>query len=210
MIINSKTALKNKNLVRSFIGIGIPFDLSRNIYAHLKIFNSENRNFNFVNIEQMHITLQFLGESVSEDSLEQIANRLKPIFTQIDKPLIRTLGLRFGHKSQIIPTVLFLEVEQSPELHEITENIHYAIKSLSLPDVRREKDYKRLIYHITLGRAKHHVSRNFGRKIINLINTNKIPEYEFYPPYISILNSRFTIKGHKYTNFANFDFKDGK
>lgn len=207
MIIKSRTALRDKNQVRSFIGISIPFDLSRKIYANLKMFSSENRNFVYSNIEQMHITLQFLGESVSEDSLEQISNALRPLFKEVDQPLIRTGGLRFGHKSQIIPTVLFLEVIPSEELKEITERIHYAIKSLSLPDVRREKDYKRLIYHITLGRAKHHVSRNFGRKILSTINANEIPEYEFRPESISILNSRFTIKGHKYSNFADFQFK---
>lgn len=207
MIIKKHTALSNKNSVRSFIGINLPFDLSRKISSHLKIFSKENRNFNYTNIEQYHITLQFLGDMVSSESLQLISQRLKPVFSQIEKPLIETGQMKFGHKSQIIPTVLFLEIQPSSELLEITRNIHYVIKDLNLPDVRREKDYKKLIYHVTLARAKHHISRSFGRNIISIIRSNDIPFYTFKPTHISLLNSRYTIKGHNYSEYSSFLFR---
>lgn len=208
MIIKEKTGLANRNSVRSFITINIPFDLSRQISQVVKVLSKEARNFTFVPIDQMHITLQFLGDQVSKESLKQIANKLTPLIAQVDPPVIKTGQLRFGHKSQMIPTVLFLEVEQTEEMQNITKLIHYGIKGLSLHDVRREKDYKKLIYHITLGRAKHHVSRSFGRQIINIIKTATVPEFEFKPDHIYVLNSKYTIKGHKYSEFSSFAFKN--
>jgi len=210
MIIKKHTALGNKNSVRSFIGINIPFDLSRKISSALKMFSKENRNFNYTNVEQYHITLQFLGDMVSSQSLQLISERLRPVFAQIESPLIETGQLKFGHKSQIIPTVLFIEIQPSPELMEITRNIHFVIKDLNLKDVRREKDYKKLIYHVTLARAKHHISRSFGRNIISIIRSNEIPNYSFKPASISLLNSRYTIKGHKYSEHSSFLFKRDK
>jgi len=206
MIIKGKTALGKKNAVRSFLSISIPFGISREIYSHLKIFSSEDRNLIYTNVEKYHITLQFLGDEVKNDSLNEIVEKLTPVIHSIQSPLIETEELHFGHKSQIIPTVLFLGIIPSVELLDITREIHYAIKSIGLPDIKKEKDYKKLIYHITLARAKHHVSRSFGRNINNIIRNDPIKTYLFNAPDISILNSSLSIKGQKYTEYASIKF----
>jgi 2'-5' RNA ligase len=210
MIIKEKTGLSDRNSTRTFMTIAIPMDISRQISSILKVFYKEARNLVLVPNDQMHITLQFLGSDISKGTLDKIGETIAPYIKQIQAPLIKTGELRFGHKSQLIPTVLFLEIEQTPEIQEITRVIHNVIKELDFGEVRREKDYKKLIYHITLGRAKHHVSRSFGRTIIGIINKTTVPSFEFYPSCISITNSKFSIKGSKYTEYSSFALTNEK
>jgi 2'-5' RNA ligase len=206
MIIKTHTGLGDRKTVRSFIAINIPFDTSRAIKQILRAFYKQDRNLVYVPIDQMHITLQFLGDGVSQESLDLIAKKLQPLIRQLPPVVVHTGQLRFGHKSQTIPTVLFLEVEQTEELQNLTKVIHYGMKSLSLPDIRREKDYTRLIYHITLARAKHHVARSFGRQMNGVIKTMSVPILEFKPDKVHLLTSKYTIKGHRYSENYVFPF----
>jgi 2'-5' RNA ligase len=204
MILKEKTGLSDRNSTRTFMTIAIPVEISRQISSVLKVFYKEARNLVFVPNDQMHITLQFLGNDISKGTLDRIGETIQPYIKQINSPLVKTGDLRFGHKSQLIPTVLFLEIDQTPEIQEITRVIHNVIKELDFGEVRREKDYKKLIYHITLARAKHHVGRSFGRTIQGIIAKTNIPSLEFYPKTINLTNSKYSIKGSKYTEYSSF------
>lgn len=204
MILKEKTGLSDRNSTRTFMTIAIPMEISRQISSILKVFYKDARNLLFVPNDQMHITLQFLGNDISKGTLDRIGETIEPYIKQIHSPLVKTGDLRFGHKSQLIPTVLFLEIEQTPEIQEISRVIHNVIKELDFGEVRREKDYKKLIYHITLARAKHHVGRSFGRNIQNIISKTNIPSFEFYPKSINLTNSKYSIKGSKYSEYSSF------
>jgi len=164
-----KKIVKKLPAVRYFLALYPPLELRRRISAVYSLFSKEARNFRFVEQEQMHVTVKFLGDDLCDNSLEQIITVLQQTIPQLTHPRLEITALRFGFPRQVIPRVLFFNIDNNPELDDLSKLVHKKITKLELPDVIRQKDFHKSIYHLTIARSKHHSSRNYGRSIRTMI-----------------------------------------
>jgi 2'-5' RNA ligase len=182
---------RDPKLSRLFVALQPPLELRRELSKNNGIFNKEMRNLKFIEQDQLHLTLKFLGDEVSPDSKDRIIELLNDISLQLYAPVVRVLDLRFGFPKQMTPSILFYNIEATKSMQILTELVHEQIMNLDLPDVKREKDYKKLVYHMTIGRLKHNSNRAYGRKIRGIINEKALRiDKEFIPDTIYLLKSK--------------------
>lgn len=200
---------RDPSLERLFIAIQPPLELRRELSKNNNIFSKEMRNFKFIDQDQLHLTLKYLGSEVSQDSKKKIIDLLSFIAPQIYSPTVKIKDLQYGFPRQMIPTLLYYNIEANKSMQEVTSIIHDQIMELDLPDVKREKDYKKIVYHLTIGRAKHNSNKAYGRKIRGLIKENSQDiDKEFIAETMYLLKSTLTKGVHpKYEIIGQFKFK---
>lgn len=182
---------RDPSLERLFIALQPPLEIRRELGKNNNIFHKEMRNLKFIEQDQLHVTLKFLGGDVSRASKEQIIELLERIAPQLWAPVVKVKDLHFGFAKQMIPTILHYNIEATDSMQNITAVIHEQLMNLELDDVKREKDYKKLVYHMTIGRAKHNSNRAYGRKIREIIkNEAKSIDKEFIPDTMYLLKSK--------------------
>ena len=203
---------KTLNGERLFVAIQPPIEVRREILQNHQIFGSDERNFRFINPEQLHITIKFLGSDVSLDSKEQIIKEIQNILPQIESPTIIFEGLQFGFSKQMIPRIMFYNIKATPELQLLNRLVHEHIKDLELEDVKREKDYKKVVYHLSVARTKHNSNKTFGRNINKLIKEKAKPiTIQFTPEKIYLIKSKLHhASDPRYEVIAQFDFNRKK
>ena len=161
---------------RLFLAFDLPLDLKRQLHANNRIFNKENRNFNFVTPEQMHLTIKFLGNNVSSKSMIKIIEAVNDVIKDVYPMSLEINSLRFGFPHQTIPKIIFYNILPTVELDNLYKAIGYRIKKLELSDILATSFIKKEVYHLTVARLKHQPNRGFGRKIRTIIK-----EFEFEP-----------------------------
>lgn len=192
---------------RLFLAFMAPAELRTAVRDVNRALTKHARNFRFTHLDQLHITLQFLGSTVSEESGELIKQQLQEIAPQLSRPLIKMDTLEFGFKGQLQPSVLRWDVEENRELIDFTRIIHNSIKDIGLADVRRTKDQAKLIHHMTVGRSKRTISGRYAKEIKQQLSELKLPEIEFRPTEFLLLESRLTDQGSLYKPWASFPLK---
>ena len=169
----------------------------------IRVLTKYSRNLRFVNVEQLHMTLQFLGNNVTDESLEQIISRLKSIDT--NGITIQMAALHFGFKGQTHPSVLFWEVEDNDKLKQLTKEVHTYVQELKLEDIKKQKDHSKLIHHITLARTKRTFSHNEVKKLMEKFNKDFTQEPPaFSPAEFVIMQSVFNKNGNVYKIIETF------
>lgn len=199
---------RDPSLERLFIAIQPPLELRRELAKNYSIFNKEMRNFKFIEQEQLHITLKFLGSEVTQLSKQKIIELLGKIAPQLYAPVVKIKNLQFGFPKQMISTLLYYNIEANTSMQKLTSIIHEQLMNLELSDIKREKDYKKIIYHMTIARSKHNNNRAYGRKIKQLIQDNaQSIDKEFTAEKMYLLKSKL-VKGSepKYEILAQFNF----
>ena len=168
------------------------------------------RNFRFVNLEQIHITVKFLGGDISSESYEAISGAVSNIMQNLKAPVIAPEELMFGFPGQQYPTALFLTVEPNRDLDNLIGEIHDVVKDLKLPDVIRFKDRRKVVNHITIGRTKRSVSKSLTRSTREAVKNLNINIREFIPTELYFVESILTPKGPVYRKLSKFDFPINK
>ncbi len=175
----------------------------RDINRELKNFS---RNFKFVAIDQLHITLQFLGDSVSGQSISQIEKRLS-LITRTQQPFNITIDrLSFGFPAQNIASLLYYNLVDDYDLRDFTLNLHNSLKTLGLNDIKRKKDHAKLIHHLSIARTKHDMSRSFTKEVNEFISTLNIKPITFEVQGIQIVSSIFKNNKTTYNILVEFPF----
>lgn len=156
-----------QNFHRAFLAVK-PDKATTNFFRDtIRVIQKSARNVRFVAVDQLHLTLQFLGAALSDESIALITSALAA--TKPESVEIKLTNFHFGFSGQKKPELFFWGVEPTPELKRLTGTLHDTVKRLDLPDVKPQKDYAKLIYHFTLGRT----IRSFSKQeVIQL--TNKV------------------------------------
>jgi 2'-5' RNA ligase len=172
----------------------------------IRVLSKANRNLRFVPIDQLHITLQFIGNSVSSASMNLISERLKSFSGP--KPHISLTEMKFVFQGQANASVLFWDLEDDANLKQVTRDIHTTIQDLELFDIKPTKDQAKLIHHITLARTKRTFSK---REVANLLDnfhknfTRPLPEFD--AAEFVIIESHLNKNGNAYKVLEAFPFK---
>lgn len=184
--------------MRLFISIYPPKEIKERVRDIARNFHKNKRQMRFVPMDQLHITLKFLGDDVSEESLNQIIDTFEGHKSEFKKTEISLDELVFGFERQIRPKVLLLQAEQSEALDKLTQTMHNLIKNLSISDIAGKKDRSKLIHHMTIARARPNVNRRFKKEVTNITKNLELDELTFTAKQISIIESVLSNKGPIY------------
>lgn len=183
MFKNSKTQEKN---MRAFIGIEIPEELKQKIIDLQEKF--EDFDIKFVEKENLHFNLKFLGET-DEEKIEKIKKILKEITEQFESFEVKVHGMGvFPNKNYI--RVVWLGVKEGyQQMLALAESVENAVVSLGFEKGKFEP-------HLTLGRVRSGRNRN---ELLLAIRKNENADIgSFKIKEIKIIESKLSPKGPVY------------
>ena len=196
--------------MRIFIGIFPSYKVTSQFRDVIRSMDKIKRNFVFVNFEQVHLTIKFLGNSVSKESYDIVADRLQEISRNLPNPMITIDNLYFGFGNQKNPTVIFFPIVENKEIIELSSIISKEIKQLNLDDTIRTKERKKMIHHITIARSKRSISNSLVRNTRKVINDIQVPTISFPANEISLIESSLLNTGPVYRKLNIFPLKKQK
>lgn len=165
------------------------------IYYNLK--NScKYDKINWVNPENIHITLKFFGET-EENRIEQISSLLREVSTNHPsfKIGLQDIGI-FG--SHYKPRVIWFGIKKSRELESLASIVHDRMDNIGFI-----KDRQNFVPHLTIGRIKFIDNKQRFSELIQKNNSIQIQELNITEFYLfeSILSS----SGPKYHFVDKYD-----
>lgn len=163
---------------RLFLAIFPPKEYLDVFRDTLRRFGKEKRNLTFVPVDQMHVTMRFLGSQISEESKELLINELKLHEGNYGKAILNIKKIQFGFPMETYPKILMADIEDNESMLGITNRIHSIVKKLDLYDTINWKERKSTSYHITLARMKEKGTRKHGKFIQKITKELQTPKLE--------------------------------
>ncbi len=188
---------------RLFIGIFPPDNYVNTFRQVIREYDKEKRNIKLIPMDQIHVTLKFIGSAVSENSKNLIVDALNKNAGKFPKPEVKINRVQFGFPHQTDPRVIMLRTDDNKELAELTSTTHTVIRDLRLLDTIRWKEKNSDEFHFSLARLKDSATRSTG-KDVSLI-TSRIA-FEAPEPFIAnsmeLVESQLTKQGIVYKRLA--------
>jgi len=132
--------------MRTFIAIDLPSSLKEKIKKVLEKFKKCNLNAKWVESNNLHLTLKFLGE-IKEDNLERIKKIIDTVAKKISSFEVSLKEFSFfPHPNN--PRVFFISTDKEEKLREIAQDLEEQLLPLGF---KKENRFKA---HITLARFK--------------------------------------------------------
>lgn len=194
---------------RAFLAVTPSKEIKSELRDINRKFKKYARNLRFVPLDQLHITLQFMGNGVSGYSLDVIKNNLSILCHDWNAFEVKIDKLNFGFPGQNVATHLYYSIEDDSQLNQLTKSIHENVKDLGLADVNKKKDHGKLINHMTVARVKGHTSRSFTREVKDFVNSIEIQNMNFEISEVKIISSVFKDNTTSYFDLASFELKKG-
>lgn len=190
--------------MRTFIAI----DLSNETKEKLKLIQAElkrsDADVKWVDPENIHLTLKFLGEITEEqagrikETLNKIASNLKPFeitlsgigaFPKLDYPRVIWVGIEKGKK----------------ETEEIAKRTEDELEKLGI-----EKEERAFTAHLTIGRVRSGRNKDALKDRVNSLNLQPTT-YHLLPTNVNAIylyQSTLTPKGPTYTPLHTAAFQE--
>jgi len=174
--------------MRCFIAIEIPDECRRELsYTQDKLRKVPGLQAKFVETENLHLTLKFLGE-ISDSEVARVKKALSSVKSSSFKA-------HFG-KSGVFPSessarVIWISLEPVDEVEDLAEKIN---------DVLDQKD-ERFESHITLARVRNVANKALLKKALQDV---KIEKKKFEIKNFKLMKSTLTAKGPIYEDVTSF------
>lgn len=187
------------NRLRCFIAIEIPQAIKDELFTLQNELKKSNADIKFVEPENLHITLKFLG-SVTPDKAEEIkASLLRTPF--LTAPFASSLGKIGAFPGIGHPRVIWAGINKNKEkILRIYEAIEEMLSGLGF-----EKDTKPFETHITLGRVRSPKNLNNLKEALG--NLNFISKEDFVIGSVTLFKSDLSKSGPVYTKIFEANFK---
>lgn len=170
--------------MRLFIAALIPEDIRTQLTNYINFLKHNIYGVKWEKFEKLHVTLKFLGD-IDESRVNEISNLLEKLVHNYSP--FNTSILDFGGFPDLKnPKVLYTGLSHNSELPKFQNELE---KSLS--EIGFEKEKRRFIPHITVGRVKKriHIKESlpitqsiFDITQIGLIKSELRPEGSVYTP----------------------------
>jgi 2'-5' RNA ligase len=183
---------------RLFIGIKICFSEKTKEVLNEIILNESHLPLQWVNEENFHLTLLYIGEKNS-DFITELTKRLKQCADQMYSFKMAIDKLNYFEKNKT-PRILWLGTEQNEYLSELANKIQSSLKELSI-----ESDYEVFKPHITIARIKSKISPIFSSTLIDKYKNAIFEEINVSNFYL--YESKSTPDGVKYIPISEFKLK---
>jgi len=184
-------------LLRCFIAIEIPETIKKSIAVIIDNLKKSDSDVKWVSEENIHITLQFLGETEEslisdiKDALYKILAPYSPFYIKIADVGCFPSGKR--------PRVIWVGMEECKSLVNLYEDI-----SNEMVKFGYQKEERGFTPHVTIGRVKS--SRNMRELLIRLdeLKVTDFPDFE--AQNIKLMKSELKPSGAKYYSLAEIPF----
>lgn len=175
---------------RLFIGIQIPKEIQEKLKKIQKELEKKRLPLRFVDVEKIHVTLNFLGHLSDKDVVEvrHILDNLLPSFSPFD---ISLTSFRFFPDENRI-RVVALMIESEGYLEKLQKAISDELSRLKSVLVEK-REFKP---HITIARAR---DLGIKTKEIEEIKNIEIETAKWQVDSIELIESVLSRKGAKYT-----------
>lgn len=163
------------------------------------LFKKQFKNyFAYTPIDQLHLTLKFLGSEISEESKDLIIENLQKHKSLFRKAKIEFGSLSFGFKYQSKPVVLKYDVYENLDLLDLINNLNKVVRKSGRADMIRYKE--KVDYHVTLARIKPTAPKHIRKQIYEYLDNNRseIEGVAVYMEDIVLLSSQSTKDGTIY------------
>jgi 2'-5' RNA ligase len=176
--------------MRCFIAIELPEHVKSKVFHEIeKLQTAEGISGNFVEKDNLHLTLKFLGD-ISEEEIENIGNKLNELkFKEFE---IQLGGYGFFPSADYI-RVVWVGVNSSG-LCEFESKISKIFS-------KHPSTYEKFDPHLTMGRIKNIRDKDSFLKLVG--NLKKIDE-KFTADKIVLMKSELTSNGPKYKVLKEF------
>lgn len=185
--------------MRAFIAIDINDNVRQKLVeAQEKIEKTKSAKIKFVEPENLHLTLKFLGE-ITEEQAEEIKRVLEIVAKKHKKHSVRVKGIGVFPNYNYV-RVIWAGVENDEEIKKIAKEIDNALFKLGF---KREKDF---VSHITIGRVKFVKDKVELMLALKELSNEEFGEFEVSA--IELKKSTLTPKGPIYETLARFELED--
>ena len=182
------------NLLRAFIAVEIPRDIREAVCnATIPLQKGIGSAIRWVPMENMHLTLKFLGD-VSPTNIEMVSEMLRA-----EASLFNCFDLRFSGLGSFPnskrPRVLYIGIQAPASLDALQRGIEAASRKLGY-----ESEERAYSPHLTIGRARQHVTTNEQQSIrrtleetrIDLLGTARVDSVHLYKSDLKPTGSVYT------------------
>jgi 2'-5' RNA ligase len=183
--------------IRSFVALELSDEVREQLAELLKRLRQTNAAVKWVEPENLHLTLKFLGE-VPEEQIEAIVEALRAI-AQATAPFPFTVKGVGGFPDLRRPRVLWVGVEPTPPLMRLQQIVEQAMERLGFPP--EERAYHP---HITLGRVKAMAGLEKVRAVLSeyaSVTFGSVPA-----KHLTLFRSDLSREGPTYTPIALLPF----
>ena len=185
--------MKENNKIRSFICIHFPDEVIKEIARIQELINNKVKfTGKLTELENLHLTLKFLGE-IEEERLTQVKEKLQSIkFASFTAKLLN-MGI-FSYKKN--PKVIWIKVG-GKELFELQKQIDNALKELFKPE-------ERFMSHLTIARIKHMKDKTAFKQYLKNISVKPI---KFQVSSFELKSSELRPLGPVYNTIEEYNSK---
>ncbi|CAN2047398.1 RNA 2',3'-cyclic phosphodiesterase [Candidatus Magnetomoraceae bacterium gMMP-1] len=182
--------------IRSFIAFKLSEKVIKSIGKIQRGLKDYHWKLRWVNAENIHLTMKFLGDIELTDirvidlAIQKSVNEIKPFSMQI-----KGIGIFPGiNKPRVIWTGLSGDSEQ---LHKLQQNLEEELESLGFP---KEKRHFRA--HLTLGRVKARIKKESLIEAVNKFSNFKTDFFQF--DRLILFKSKLKKTGALYTPLKEY------
>lgn len=184
--------------IRSFISINIDEALKKEIDTLLADLKRKGLDVKWVPVENLHVTLKFLGH-VSEEGIDKVKKALQDIVFLFKPFRLRFYGLGlFPDRKR--PRVIWIDISDSEILRRLQETIEERFFEIGF-----KKEERGFSPHLTIGRVRSLRGRD---ELIGLLESIKDREFGIIDvDRLFLMKSDLRPGGAQYSVIAEFPLK---
>jgi len=184
--------------MRAFIAIEVSDEVRDNLLKAQERIGSKSAKIKFVERENFHVTLKFLGE-IDDATAEEVKRALGEIAKKHKKHRVRVKGIGVFPNPNYV-RVIWAGIENDEGIKAIAKDVEREMRRLGF---KKEKDF---VAHITIGRVK------FVRDKLELAMALKELANEDFGEFdveaIELKKSTLTPKGPIYETVTRFELAE--
>jgi len=185
--------------LRCFIAIEIPAPVRREITEMADILKKYDADIKWVSVENLHVTLKFLG-STPDKSAPEIRDSLLKMVSSFRPFYIKIVGTGL-FPNRKFPRVIWVGVDNGEALLKLAADIDVSMSLLGYK--KEEREFKP---HLTLGRVR---SREGLTSIVNELDNFKDKEFGLFTvDRIKLMRSELKPKGPEYSCLYEVPFAE--
>lgn len=191
--------MHNSTTYRTFIAIPIPENIKVQLQELINRFRGfiPDRAVKWVNVENMHLTIKFLGDS-NEKVNQEIGDKLSE-FVESVSPFSLHLSGTGAFPNLSSPKVFWVGCSKPLELIQISQNIEEICQQFGF-----EKEVRPFSPHLTIGRTAKHSSPSQLRDLTQEFGRYNKKDFGQFPvSKIVIYKSDLTPQGPIYSPMRN-------
>ena len=180
--------------MRLFVAVNFPARLRQKIARLCRPLREAGVPGRWTEPDQVHLTLKFIGE-VPAAEVEPIAEALQEVAGSF-RPFEMKFGPIGAFPSPRRPRVVWLGVEQTPELRFIKDDLERRLAELGIE--REQRPYQP---HVTLGRAPRDAEAGEFRRLEEVARTLRIADV-YRVTHLDLMSSKLGAGGAGHTRLV--------